>query len=208
MHESKRARCSAVTEATRASAIQRAATELYTDFHGRGPRRTDTILVPSIDPYADHPEIAKLGDLFLLIVGEHIEKVKPQPTGRYYETQSSNPDAWAFQIGLKNWEHGKAPDVAAPPDGKQLYFVGGDQNLDEYLEQLGCDPSKDSCDLGYCYLVVYTTAKKFDKYETMDYYHHLGEESGIPPRLIYNRAAKLFQLVGGEYEVKDVGIVN
>src|ERR1700677_2600009 len=82
-----------------------------------------------------------------------------------------------------------APDVAGvPPNGKQLFFVGGNQKLDDsMLRKLGCDPEKDFCDLGDCCLIEYFAQKKFDKYEPMTYYHEFGEDTGTRPRLFYRK---------------------
>jgi len=187
------------------------AADMYTKFHGRGPSGHKDLIIPEIDPYGSHPEIAHLGHLVLLIVGEGIGEIKPTGSSsrnayEIFRQNDDDPDAWA--VMLEKWTKKSAPSVAASPDGHHLYFAGGDQDLEEYLDKMGAHPSKDVCDLGFCYMVVYDTQKKFDGYESTDYYHKLGEESDVPPRLIYYRKEKLFALVGGEYTVKDVGIVN
>lgn len=177
------------------------AEELYRKFHGRGPNKTDIILVTDIDPYAAHPEIAQLGKLLRLIVGEDIEM-----TGKNGDiAKSLGENAWAVVLDFRGKN---APDVAGAPNGRQIYFAGGDQNLDDHLATIGCDPDKDQCDLGFCYFLEYHTLKRFDQFQPVDYFHHLGEDTGVQPRLIYNRPAKLFQLVGGEYIITPRGIEN
>jgi hypothetical protein len=112
------------------------------------------------------------------------------------------------------------PDVAGVPLAKtdnaprskilakQLYIVGGNQNVDGLLEDLGCDPTKELCDLGNVYLIEYFTQKRFDNYDPVHYWHHFGEVSGERPRLMFNRNYKKLYLVGGEYVVRAEGIDN
>lgn len=201
------------------------ADKLYRKFHGRGPDRINTMLVAGLDPYGDHPELASLGPLIRLIVGEDVElddegEVKDAdwvseitfvPSMREYRALTSRLDpkdagetrqfrAWLKRVG--------APDVAAVPNTRQIYFVGGNQNLDSHLKQLGSDPEKDICDLGFCYLIEYFAQKRFDRFEPTTYFHQFGEVTGVRPRLIYDRPHHLMQLAGGEYVVKSVGIDN
>lgn len=178
------------------------AAELYTKFHGRGPNKSYDLMVPVTDPYTAHPEIAQLGKLLSLTVGEAVKMTGP--LGTIPHGTDEEIDGWAEVLTFK----GKAPDVAAEPGGKQIYIAGGDQNLDSLLEQLGADPTKELLDLGFCYRIEYMTQKKFDQFRPTDYWHLFGEETGVQPRLIYDRRNKLIQLVGGEYVIRPEGIVN
>lgn len=113
-----------------------------------------------------------------------------------------------------------APDVAGVPLHKsdngshskilaqQLYIVGGNQDVTPMLEDLGCDPEKEVCDLGTAYLIEYFTQKRFDKFDPIHYWHHFGEQSGEKPRLIFYRTYKKLTLAGGEYVVRAEGIDN
>jgi hypothetical protein len=199
---------------------------LYKKFHGRGPDRINTYLIKGIDPYGDHPALTSLGPLIRLVVGEETEIAKDGsitddgeftneiyfvPENEYKRrTESMDPDDAPAVRELKCWLKSiGAPDVAAVPNTRQLYFVGGRQSLDdEDLVRLGCDPEKDLCDLGDCFLIEYFAQKRFDQFEPMTYYHHLGEVTGVQPRLIYRRQQKMLELVGGEYVVKAAGIDN
>ncbi|MGH9501664.1 MAG: hypothetical protein ACRD20_02305 [Terriglobales bacterium] len=173
------------------------AEELYRKFHGRGPDKSYDVMVPVTDPYNAHPEIAQLGKLLSLTVGEDIELVGAAGT-------LPKGEGWARQIHFDS----KQPDVAAEPGGTQIYFAGGDQNLDAMLADLGADPRKEILDLGFCYRIEYTTQKKFDQFRPTDYWHLFGEETGVQPRLLYDRVHKLITLAGGEYVIKPEGIVN
>jgi hypothetical protein len=199
---------------------------LYRKFHGRGPDRITNLLVRGIDPYGDHPALTSLGPLIRLVVGEGVELNKDGtiadegefvneitfvPMAEYRRaTETVDPKNPAEVRELKCWlKAAGAPDVAAVPNTRQLYFVGGKQSLDDAaLRALGCDPEKDLCDLGDCFLIEYFAQKRFDQFEPMTYYHALGEITHVQPRLIYRRPQKMLELVGGEYVVKAAGIDN
>lgn len=178
------------------------ATEMYTKFHGRGPNKVITQQVASLDPYSDHPELAQLGILVSLYVGEGVKMEGRE--GMVPKTVQGADNPWVRVIEFKR----KPPDVCGEPGGKQLYLVGGDQDLGDSAKSLGVDPGKDLQDLGFCYRIEYFTQKKFDNFQPVYYWHLLGEETGVYPRLIYDRRRKLLFLTGGEYIVKPEGIVN
>jgi hypothetical protein len=202
------------------------ADDLYRKFHGRGPDKILTLQRKGMDPYGGHPELTSLGPLIRLVVGEGVEMnedgtVKEEgefcneinfvPMAEYRRRierlNTKDPEqVRAFKAWLKQ---AGAPDVAAVPNTRQLYFVGGKQSLtDSELLALGCDPEKDLSDLGYAYLIEYVAQKRFDNFEVMTYYHAFGEVSGIQPRLTFRRHPSMFELMGGEYLVRSVGIDN
>jgi hypothetical protein len=201
------------------------ADELYKKFHGRGPDKIYTALRRGMDPYGEHDELTSLGPLIRLVVGEEVEvaengdvksadwvnEITFVPSIREYRsiTEQLDPknadDLRKFKAWLKSVG---APDVAAVPNTRQLYFVGGNQNLDAKLVSLGVDPEKDLGDLGFCYLIEYFAQKRFDRFEPMTYFHGFGERTGVQPRLIYRKPQRMLELVGGEYVVKSVGIDN
>jgi len=203
------------------------ADDLYKKFHGRGPDKIVNLQIAGIDPYGNHPALTSLGPLIRLVVGEGTEigndgsvvdegdftnELTFVPMTEYRRaTETMNGDDPQEVRELKAWlKKAGAPDVAGvPPNGKQIYFVGGNQALDDAeLRKLGCDPEKDFCDLGDCYLIEYFAQKRFDQFEPMTYYHHLGEENGERPRLWYFRQSKMLVLGGGGYIVKASGINN
>lgn len=96
--------------------------------------------------------------------------------------------------------------LTSTPDGKQMYFVGGDQVPP--LAQLGVDGSKVHVCLGTLNKIVYLTRKGFHNFEPVEYVHRMGEEGGVPPDINYDTASKLLYLVGGTYRVKPAGITN
>lgn len=207
------------------------ADKLYRKFHGVKADNHLVFDVPEIDPYGSHPELAQLGLLVRLVVGEGVD-VKPSGNEEDEKIIAVEDDFWSTELvflpdvaeyrrraestrsqadvdQLKSFmrKHG-TPDVASEPNGKQLYIVGGNQNIDSKLGELGADSEKELIDCGFCYVIEYYTQKHFDRQRPIDYFHRLGEKSGVPPRLFYWRTAHLLQLVGGEYFVTARGIEN
>jgi hypothetical protein len=99
--------------------------------------------------------------------------------------------------------------LAASPDGKQLYLEGGDQSLDlGKLKLSGAQWVRDIMVIGILKKLQYRTRKGFDDFELIDYYHRLGEETKVEPVLVYDNLNETMLIAGGQYEIKDVGIVN
>jgi len=96
--------------------------------------------------------------------------------------------------------------VACTPDGRNIYFIDGDQEID--LSALGIASDKDMVELGPCTYIEYQTVKGFHNFEPTRYWHRFGEEDGIHPVLCYDRLNKTLFLVSGNYTVKYEGITN
>lgn len=106
--------------------------------------------------------------------------------------------------------------VCTNEEGNQLYFVGGKQDISGLLPQL----KKDGClvqDKTRKVLVgeIYSVSYMADKHHLQGpesqkdggfYIHKLGEESGIRPMLVFDRVNGKMEVVGGNYDVHDVGI--
>jgi hypothetical protein len=159
------------------------ATELYTEFHGRAPKGVKEFQVHA-DDYDGHPELGQLGRLVSLTIGDK---------------------DWRKKI---EWGAREAPALASEPGGKQLYIIGGSQNLDGALASLPIKASAAKVKLGFAYKIEYFTQKGFDNFQPVTYYHDLGEETGERPRVVYDKRRKRIHLVGGAYTVKPEGIVN
>lgn len=98
--------------------------------------------------------------------------------------------------------------LASAPNGKQLYFIGGNQNLDGQLSSFeNVDTEKDLIDLGPVAFVVYEARKVHDNFEPADYCHRFGDPSTeialdeSLPRLAYDKVKKEMLLVGGDYHI-------
>ena len=199
------------------------ADDLYRKFHGRGPDKIYEMQVAGVDPYGGHAELASLGPLIRFIVGEGVslggqfgDEVREAEwvreiafvpsVARWHDwLERTNPPLADVKAKLREC---RAPDLAAVPNTRQLYIVGGNQNLDSMLADLGADPEKDLLDLGNCYLVEYFTQKRFDRFEPINYFHAFGEKTHVQPRLLYDRVHHLLSLAGGEYVVTARGIEN
>jgi hypothetical protein len=93
--------------------------------------------------------------------------------------------------------------LSSNEDGTQLYLVGGDQSLD--ISTLGIEgdaATKELVTIGDVCKVYYETEKDFDKFETIQYHHELGEETGELPVLAYDRLNKRLLFVGGAYRIE------
>ncbi len=137
--------------------------------------------VIKIRELVDDEDFAKLGDLVKLVIGDKVEI---------------------------RWDEGERPMLASDPNGRQLYVIGGDQDVRPQFRQLGVRGDKDYVDLGECTQVEYLTKKGFDKFEPIVYYHKLGEKGGTPPRLMFDCKKNRLYFVGGSYRVKPEGIVH
>ena len=157
------------------------ADDLYTDFHGEPPSRHLEIATEVEEPV----HLAELGTLVSLKV--------------------ATPTKLEVTLGFEE----DPPYLASSADGRQLYIEGGNQQVDlSGLKMSGKEWERPNMMLGDLIETTYRTAKKFDKFKTIDYYHANGEESGIPPQLVYDPVNKLLTVVGGKYKVKPEGIVD
>jgi hypothetical protein len=179
--------------------------------------------VAGVDPYGGHPELTSLGPLIRFIVGEGVvlggqygdevreaewvREIAFVPSVNRWHDWLERTDPPLEQVKAKLREY-KALDLAAVPNTRQLYVLGRHELSREQLMELGADPDKDWCDLGFAYLVEYFTQKRFDRFEPINYFHHFGEKSKVCPRLVFDNVNKLFQIVGGEYYVTARGIEN
>lgn len=163
------------------------AEELYEQFHGRAA----TGSIDYVETLSLPETFVELGDLVdMTVLGTHVKSAvltAPDPDSRNLN---------------------KIVKLATSSNGKQIYFIGGDQSLD--LAALGFEDSqiKHNMMIGVLKIVTYRTQKGFDKFKTIDYYHELGEETGNPPYLTYDPVNKLMHVVGGNYCIKPEGITD
>ena len=166
------------------------AAELFTKFHGRGPKG-----VFEVHDFSDHPEVAKLGDLCELWTSFESEEVELDWTGEGYKVAGGEVEKIEWGAGEKK------PIVAAEPKGKQIYIFGA-------VELGKIESDKELVDLGDCVLIGYQAEKKFDQFQAQIYEHVFGEDGGVPPRLMYDAVHKRLFLLGGTYKVKAEGIID
>jgi len=96
------------------------------------------------------------------------------------------------------------------PDGRQFYLRGGDQELN--LEALGMGEGtewfRDHMLIGEAKEITYRDAKKFHRFDLVDYYHQLGEVTKKRPMLAYDSLAHKLSIVGGQYKVEMEDLVD
>jgi len=183
-----------------------AAARLSERFHGRPATTVERV----VDRMSEHRNLTKLGDLIRIVIDT--------PTGL---------------VATLNFKQSPASEVvklAASEDGKQMYFRGGDQEIN--LKVLGMDSPqwiRDKIELGRLHefpdknpdgtpneegSIVYRTKKVFNNFRLTDWWHKTGEVTGkkvgagARPLLVYDHRNKLLELVGGNYVVRRAGIIN
>lgn len=147
----------------------RAAVRLFEKFHGRDPKEITEKHVSA----AMRKDYTALGDL------EHLKVITPLGQTVQFDFEGD---------GVK---------LASSPDGKQLYCIGGNQNLSSCLDAASLE--KDFIDLGECVQVQYLARKVHAGFEPVSYYHKFGEKTGERPQLAYNKLQRQIFFVGGNY---------
>jgi len=145
------------------------AVKLFASFHGRDPKE----IAEKHESAAMRLDYAALGDLDYIKI--------ETPIG---------------QVAELNFE-GDGVKLASSPDGKQLYLIGGNQNLSGALEADSLQ--KDFIDLGEALEVQYIARKIHSNFEPTSWFHKFGEKGGARPRLMYDKLRKRIYFVGGEY---------
>jgi hypothetical protein len=158
-----------------------AAARMFAKFHGKEPGRVSTYQQLRVTP-------GVLADC-----GRLVELVFKRPG--YAREVYAFPESGDRQV-----------HVATTGDGGQLYFVGGDQELD--LRGGGFTLPKDQLSLGECVSIAYHTSKDFHNFKPSDYEHKFGDEGGRKPEGGYDVHSKRLYLIGGDYRVKREGIVG
>lgn len=158
-----------------------AAEQVFEEFHGRRPREILEVQREAVE----RKEFAKLGDLVSLTV------------------RSADKKKCKIDFGPQD-----GAIVASSANAKQLYILGGNQDVRPLFQTLGADGTKDYVEMGPCLQIEYFTYKRFDNFQPVRYYHDFGEETGDVPVLVFDQLNMQLLLVGGAYEVKPEGIVN
>ena len=96
------------------------------------------------------------------------------------------------------------------PDGRQFYLRGGDQELDLKPMGMGEDTKwyRDHMLIGEAKEITYQDRKKFHKFNLVEYYHKLGEDTKVKPMLAYDAFAKKLSIIGGQYHVEMEDLVD
>jgi hypothetical protein len=145
------------------------AVKLYKSFHGKDPKEITEKHISA----AHRQDYAALGAL------EYLQVLTP-----------------VGQTAKFNFE-GDGVTLASSPDGKQLYCIGGNQDLSRCIEAGSLE--KDFVDLGEATEVQYLARKVHGKFQPVSYYHKFGEVNGARPQLMFDKLKKQIFFIGGDY---------
>jgi hypothetical protein len=100
--------------------------------------------------------------------------------------------------------------VVSDESARQIYFVGGDQDVSAGFTGFGAlDRGAGLYELGEARRIDYKQRKEHVPHPESDSWRHeFGEETGMRPTVLYDANAKRLLLEGGEYEIREEGIVN
>jgi hypothetical protein len=145
------------------------AVQLYQSFHGKDPKE----IVEKHVSAAIRLDYTALGDL------EYVKVVTPLGEKAEFHFDS---------------DHVK---LASSPDGKQLYAIGGNQNLASCIDKDSLE--KDFIDLGDGVEVSYLARKVHGAFRPVSYFHKFGEVDGTLPRIMFDKLKKQIFFIGGNY---------
>lgn len=149
------------------------AVSLYESFSGSDAKK----LVERHESAAMRLDYTALGDLFKLLLLAPGE-------GEEYELTFD----------------GDKVKLASSPDGKQLYLIGGNQDLGRVLRPESL--AKDFVDLGDVAEISYDARKVHNNFEPTEWVHKFGEKTGDLPRAWYDKIRKRIYFAGGAYFIK------
>jgi hypothetical protein len=138
------------------------------------------------EPHMPAGDYAKLGELLSLYI-------KPHGGGQVQEIRAKD-----------------RPTVVVDETARQIYFVGGDQDISSALAVFGpVERGAGVFEIGEARRIDYQQRKEHvAKPEDDKWKHHFGEESGVMPKVLYNVHTKRLLLEGGEYVIRAEGIIN
>ena len=138
------------------------------------------------EPHMRGGDYAKVGTLLAL-------HIKPESGGQVFAIEFA-----------KN-----RPMVVSDETARQLYFVGGDQELGKEIQVFGANQRGGYLVLGEARRIDYKQRKAHVEQPELDEWRHdFGEESGVRPTVLYDRTNKRILLEGGEYVIRAEGITN
>jgi len=137
------------------------------------------------EPHMPAGDYAQLGKLLSLYV-------KPRKGGQVQEIRATGVT------------------VVSDETARQIYFVGGDQDVSAGLGVFGAiERGAGLYELGEARRIDYKQRKEHVPHPESDSWRHeFGEETGVRPVVLYDRNAGRLLLEGGEYEIREEGIVN
>ena len=165
-------------------------------------------------PRASNPSAAALREEFTGSPAEHytVHDVEGMPAGEYAQLGELLSLYVKPMIGGQVREirfQAPRPLLVSDTSARQLYFVGGDQDVTPGLHLFVEHESDDTVELGEVRRIDYKQRKEHVPDPDIDEWkHNFGEESGVKPSLWFDRHSRQLFLTGGEYVVRREGIIN
>lgn len=177
------------------------AQKTYEEFHGLPSQE----VLEYVTQEHYHSVTAGVGKLVNLeIVTVDGRKVNLTAPGfRLHKGATKGKDWWEFD---PKTPLSKVVQTTTSEDGRQLFFVGGDQKID--LKGIGLtndDSERDHVFVGTITELTYRTRKTFENKgeEEVDFYHAFGKEGskGVCPLLMYKPRNPSMIVYGGRYRI-------
>lgn len=181
-----------------------AAEKMYEEFHGSPSKE----ILEYIEDEHRHKVTANVGTLVYIQVQDQFGELHTLGAPGYSCTGTSAADVDRKPEKFQ-WPEVKTPAdqivlLTTSEDGRQLFFVGGDQAVDPAAVGLTKADQHDHMFLGFIVSIMYDTHKTFEnKGEQTQFYHHFGNEGsgGVLPMLMYHPIDKRMKVYGGRYKI-------
>jgi hypothetical protein len=151
------------------------------------------------EPHMPRGRYAQLGPLIALYV---------KPAGGGQVRRIGAPEN--RNVAWENYWLGDPPKIVTDQTARKIYFVGGNQDLTEYVEAFGPrDCGNGIVELGQCRRIDYEGRKEHVADPDEDQWKHdHGEENGVLPTVLFDTRTKRLLYEGGDYRIDGAWIRN
>jgi hypothetical protein len=151
------------------------------------------------EPHMPRGRYAQLGPLIALYV---------KPAGGGQVRRIGAPEN--RNVAWENYWLGDPPKIVTDQTARKIYFVGGNQDLTEYVEAFGPrDCGNGLVELGQCRRIDYEGRKEHVADPDEDQWKHdHGEENGVLPTVLFDTKNKRLLYEGGDYRIDGAWIRN
>jgi hypothetical protein len=169
-------------------------------------------------PRSPNPSAAALREDFTGLPAEHftVHDEPNMPAGDYAQLGELLAlyvkPVHGGQVMHIDFKHHR-PLLVADESARQLFFVGGDQDLSSALDAFGAGGGEANAagliEIGEARRIDYKQRKAHAPDPEIDEWRHeFGEETGIRPKVFFDPVNRQLLLSGGDYTVRREGIVN
>jgi hypothetical protein len=151
------------------------------------------------EPHMPRGRYAQLGPLIALYI---------KPAGGGQVRRIGAPEN--RNVAWENYWLGDPPKIVTDQTARKIYFVGGNQDLTEYVEAFGPrDCGNGLVELGQCRRIDYEGRKEHVADPDEDQWKHdHGEENGVLPTVLFDTKNKRLLYEGGDYRIDGAWIRN